>query len=535
MPRDVAGNYTLPPGNPVITHDPVESTWANSTMSDVAAALTDSLSRNGNGGMLVPFKFADGVRAGPGMSWVNEPTSGWYRAGLNDFRFSVGAQDVFQINATTVTVSPGKTFIIPSIDSTPIGNTTPSTGKFTSVTTPLVTTSGSVSLGLGVNGNANWNISGATGFLMPAGANDRDIGTAAVPVRTGYFGTSLVSPVFQLSSVQQVVNQGIWYQTNAGQPQMVFTPPAGSTGGFQWNNGGNLVARMTLTDAGVLGVPGSVVTPLVKSAAGAFSFGGNNAVEWLSNGSLVPVDDNIRNFGSPGARIHIGYFAQANLACDHAVTDQIRITDTNAAPFNAWVVGISSGNGENALNFYNVNATKTVFSLYNNLIVSYTPLRIPNVDRGYQGQGPVGNLWLWGPDGSGNFTFTENAVANQLAIDSVTGTLHARGGIAPTFESAELTITAATSNSVAHGLAATPKNFKAIIRCKTAEGGYAVGDELFPTPEDFDTINTYGVQCWANATTIGFNCSAGVRVIHKTTGAIVTLTLANWKAVLRTW
>lgn len=44
MPRDASGTYTLPAGNPVVTLTTVSSTWANDTLSDIAAALTASLS-----------------------------------------------------------------------------------------------------------------------------------------------------------------------------------------------------------------------------------------------------------------------------------------------------------------------------------------------------------------------------------------------------------------------------------------------------------------------------------------------------------
>lgn len=48
MPRDGAGNYTLPSGNPVVTNTVISSSgWANPTLSDIATALTQSLSRDG--------------------------------------------------------------------------------------------------------------------------------------------------------------------------------------------------------------------------------------------------------------------------------------------------------------------------------------------------------------------------------------------------------------------------------------------------------------------------------------------------------
>ena len=85
MSRDANGNYTLPAGNPVLPDTLIDVNWANPTMDDIATALTDSLSRSGNGGMLVPFENADGSAGAPGMTWVNEPTSGWYRKANNTF------------------------------------------------------------------------------------------------------------------------------------------------------------------------------------------------------------------------------------------------------------------------------------------------------------------------------------------------------------------------------------------------------------------------------------------------------------------
>lgn len=58
MPRNVQGIYSLPAGNPVVPGTLIESTWANPTMSDIAAALTGSLPRNGSAGMQGPLILA---------------------------------------------------------------------------------------------------------------------------------------------------------------------------------------------------------------------------------------------------------------------------------------------------------------------------------------------------------------------------------------------------------------------------------------------------------------------------------------------
>jgi hypothetical protein len=101
MPRDSSGNYTLPvSGNPVVSGETVSSAWANSTLDDVAVAMTDSLDREGRGGMLSPFRFADGTNLLPGASWVNETTTGFYRFDGGDLRIGVLTQQIQRWQAT---------------------------------------------------------------------------------------------------------------------------------------------------------------------------------------------------------------------------------------------------------------------------------------------------------------------------------------------------------------------------------------------------------------------------------------------------
>lgn len=89
MPRDTTGDYILPSGNPVAPGTIIQSAWANTTMEDVAEALTNSLDRNGRGGMLAPFKFFDGSEQAPGAAWATEPTTGLWRESAGDLRVGV--------------------------------------------------------------------------------------------------------------------------------------------------------------------------------------------------------------------------------------------------------------------------------------------------------------------------------------------------------------------------------------------------------------------------------------------------------------
>lgn len=47
MSRNGTGTYVLPAGNPVVTGTVITSTWANTTMSDIATALTGSIASDG--------------------------------------------------------------------------------------------------------------------------------------------------------------------------------------------------------------------------------------------------------------------------------------------------------------------------------------------------------------------------------------------------------------------------------------------------------------------------------------------------------
>ncbi len=108
MPRNSSGTYSLyTPGNPVVPSTVITTTWANNTLSDIATALTDSLSRSGDGGMTAPLELASGAIGTPGLSWTAESTSGLYRAGAGDFRYAIGGSDVVGIVSGAVRFAAG--------------------------------------------------------------------------------------------------------------------------------------------------------------------------------------------------------------------------------------------------------------------------------------------------------------------------------------------------------------------------------------------------------------------------------------------
>lgn len=112
MPRDGSGNYSLPSGNPVISGTVISSGWANTTMDDIAQALTESLSRYGNGGLEVPLQFGDGTVSLPSITFSSNTAYGMWFDTINSRvsitgggveGISVGAGGAVEIN-TDVTI-----------------------------------------------------------------------------------------------------------------------------------------------------------------------------------------------------------------------------------------------------------------------------------------------------------------------------------------------------------------------------------------------------------------------------------------------
>lgn len=105
MPRNGSGTYTLPSGNPVVSGTIIESTWANSTLADLADSITNSLARNGEGGMTAPLRLTDGVVATPSLAFANETGSGLYRAAAGDLGLSVLGSRILRLQAAGASVA----------------------------------------------------------------------------------------------------------------------------------------------------------------------------------------------------------------------------------------------------------------------------------------------------------------------------------------------------------------------------------------------------------------------------------------------
>lgn len=136
---------------------------------------------------------------------------------------------------------------------------------------------------------------------------------------------------------------------------------------------------------------------------------------------------------------------------------------------------------------------------------------------------------------AGTFTFYGSLIDNNLGNtpSSSPSDWVPLSGFAPTFLSAETAIPATnTALNFAHGLGVVPASYRIRLRCKTAELGYSIGDEVqLSTNSDGDAARASG--SWANATNIGYiNSQSTPFVYNRSSNVMAAVTAANWKLVV---
>lgn len=136
--------------------------------------------------------------------------------------------------------------------------------------------------------------------------------------------------------------------------------------------------------------------------------------------------------------------------------------------------------------------------------------------------------------GSGNIL----KLGTGSVVDIVGGSGKLNIGAAITrFESAEQSVPTTTfaSNAINHNGPRVPDVSRLVLRCKTAELGYSVGDEVDVTLHNH-TMTDRAFNVWHSTTQTGYVWITGLNVApsisHKTTGTMTTVTAANWRVVV---
>jgi hypothetical protein len=155
MSRNGSGTYTLPAGNPVVTGTTISTTWANNTLNDLAAAMTDSVAADGQTPMTGDLDL--------NSNKIVNLATGTIAGDAVEYSQLVAATSV-------VTITGG------TINGATIGATTPASGRFTTLEATGAFTAGSTAAITGnttvggtlvVTGNGSFNSTGA--LKIPAG------------------------------------------------------------------------------------------------------------------------------------------------------------------------------------------------------------------------------------------------------------------------------------------------------------------------------------------------------------------------------
>lgn len=168
-------------------------------------------------------------------------------------------------------------------------------------------------MGFLTGGTTRWLIGYSSGHFLGGLDNTYDIGAVAGNrPRTGYFGTSLVTPV--LSSPTNIIEQRNGVNAQTWRLLESYTDAANWQGISTYYDAPNTRWVIGVVAAGSGGVRAIMIdatparTVTLSGNAVAINLGGANAWNFAAAGHLQPADNNARDFGTSSAMVRTGYF-----------------------------------------------------------------------------------------------------------------------------------------------------------------------------------------------------------------------------------
>ena len=105
MARDGSGTFNLAAGNPVTTGTQITATWGNTTLADIASALTGSVAADGQTPITGPLKCAAGSVSAPSFTFSAETNTGFYKSASNVVSLAIAGSQKYILGASSVTLA----------------------------------------------------------------------------------------------------------------------------------------------------------------------------------------------------------------------------------------------------------------------------------------------------------------------------------------------------------------------------------------------------------------------------------------------
>lgn len=308
---------------------------------------------------------------------------------------------------------------------------------------------------------------------------------------------------------------------------------------------GNISAPRLLLAAGSAANPGlwfgDVGTGIYSSATDtiAFTAAGSGPTWLINSGGQLTNSAAAPTFGTTG-KLHIAgttsTFA-SSLVISRTSADSagavLRFGKSRSASIGGYAA-VQSSDDLGAVNWYGANGTDGD-GLAARIRVTATETHTPTA-RGGQIE--------FATTATGSTTFNTRMVIEDSAVTVATdlrtngsGALKI-GSLISRFESSEQSVPSVTgTTNFAHGGTRAPDLFTLVLRCKTAELGYAVGDEVILNAADVSD-NTRQSTLRANATNVIWSyitSGSGTPAIRAAggTGAITAVTAGSWRLVVK--
>ena len=309
MPRS-SGTYTLPAGNPVVTGTTITSTWANTTFSDVATALTNSVPTDGSAPMVGALQMGN-----------NKIT------GVTDGTASSDVATVNQISNPTITGG--------TIDGAPIGAANPKNGAFLALSATSAGLTGTCTAPTVTPSTDSSTKIATTAFVQSAitavssGVTSFNTRSGAVTLSSGDVTTALGYTPYNASGATVVTTSNI----------SSYAPTVSGSGAYgTWgiSVSGNAATATTATNAtGLSGSPNITVNSIVcglmsSSTTCSLGISGSPVVSLNYLNYFFPNADNTVSLGAGSNRWSVVYAATGTINTSDA-NDKQQIQDLTAA------------------------------------------------------------------------------------------------------------------------------------------------------------------------------------------------------------